>query len=102
MTNIPLTLSIDLRRPYVLSGNAAEDYVVRLLQRDDAWVIDADGNRLVLCRSCHRPVKIADCWTYGGEDSLNSGECNHCESKRYVLRSDLTVGDFFAEGVLPF
>lgn len=82
MTNSPLTLSIELGRPYVLSGNPTEDNVIRVLQRNDAWVIDADGNRLVLCRSCHRPVKIADCWTYGGEDRLNSGECYHCESKR--------------------
>lgn len=88
MSNSPLTLGIELGRPYVLSGYPAEEYVIRFLQRDDAFVIDADGNRLVLCRRCHRPVKISDCWTYGGEDSLNSGECNACYRKCHMKDGD--------------
>ena len=75
--------------PFVLPDNACEDDIAKLFNQNFAWVVNKDGKRLVLCRSCKKVVTIDDCWTYGGTSLLNEGECFDCERRR----NDLTYSE---------
>ena len=41
-------------------------------------VLDLFGSRWVKCHICGEAKNVADCWKYGGNGTMNIGECNKC------------------------
>lgn len=56
-------------------------------QQHEKQVRDENNNRYVQCVYCGRIVSVTDCWTYGGNESVNVGKCYECLVNRVLERT---------------